>query len=115
MHFMDRLIRHTPFLWFLFLGLVITQSSLFFPQTLGSKKIVAGWPLTMFVQEYKRITDISSSGSIVHRIVPAQNQLIVEKAFLNVVLWTVILFITWITYRTVELRFLEKNKAKKKK
>lgn len=94
----SRILRNTPILIFLFLGIVLTHSSMFFPQNLGQFQKVAGWPLTMYKAEYQLEGNIEPTGRIIRRIVQEEDQLIWSRVFLNIVLWTFLLYGTWWLY-----------------
>jgi hypothetical protein len=95
---MEDVIRKTPLLVFFYVAVVLTQSSLFFPQSLGSFERVAGWPLTMHKTEYKIEGKIEPTGSIVHDLIEESRQIMWGRVFLNIVIWTLLLHGSWFTY-----------------
>ena len=95
------LIRKTPLLIFFFTGIVLTQSSLLFPQNQGRFQKVAGWPLTMYETRYRIERDIEPTGTIIHRTVQDDSQLMWGRLVLNIILWTFILYGTWWMYQKV--------------
>ena len=93
------LVTKTPILIFLFTGIVLTQSSLLFPQNQGRFQIVAGWPLTMYETRFRIEGDIEPTGTIIHRTVQEGSQLMWGRVVLNIILWTFILYGTWWMYQ----------------
>lgn len=80
---------------FVLAGVVLTEASLLFPQSLGKFQKVAGWPITMYMVEYRYVGDIDSSGRITRILVPDETKLLASRMFVNIVLWTLILYGTW--------------------
>jgi hypothetical protein len=95
---MASLIRKSPLVFFFYVAVVLTQSSLLFPQSLGSFQRVAGWPLVMHKTQYKIQGKIEQTGSIVHNIKEESKQIMWGRVLLNIVIWTAILQGTWIGY-----------------
>ena len=89
------MLRDTPILIFLFFGIVLTQSSMLFPQNLGRFQTVSGWPLTMYKAQYREVGDIDSTGRIIRRVVPQDPELMVNRILTNILLWTLLLYGTW--------------------
>ena len=99
---MYNLFAKTPFAAFLFFSIVLTNTSVFFPQNLGEFQKVAGWPLVMYKVEYRLAGDIEPTGKLTHWLSPDKNQVMWEKVFLNILLWTVLLQGTWWFYQKLE-------------
>ena len=89
------MLRDTPILIFLFVGIVLTQSSMLFPQNLGRFQTDSGWPLTMYKAQYRLEGDIDTTGRIIRRVVPQDTELMVTRMISNILLWTLLLYGTW--------------------
>ena len=99
---MENILTKTPFAAFLFVSIVLTNSSVFFPQNIGSFQKVAGWPLVMYKLDYRLTGDIEPTGKLIHWLTPFQSQVMWERVFLNILIWTVLLQGTWWFYRKLE-------------
>lgn len=97
------LLRETPLLPFLFVGIVLTHSSLMFPQNLGTLQSVAGWPLIMYKEEFRFESDIDPTGQISRQVVPEEAKLMWNRIFGNILIWTVLLYGTWWVYEKSDL------------
>lgn len=82
---------------FVLISIFITYLSILFPQKIGSYKIVAGWPITMYKTEYKRVGDITNTGRIIRKV-KRTNTVMQERVLLNIFLWTVLFQFTWFVY-----------------
>lgn len=91
----SNVLRTTPVLAFLFVGFLLTETSLLFPQNLGKFQTVAGWPLVMYKIEYRYEGDIDSTGRITRNLVPNDAKLMANRMFVNIILWTLILYMGW--------------------
>lgn len=95
---MYRIIRKSPLLIFFYIAIVLTQSSLLFPQSIGKYQKVAGWPLTMHKTQYRLEGKIEATGGIVHNLIEESKQIIWGRVIINVIVWTIILQGTWLVY-----------------
>jgi hypothetical protein len=89
----------SPLAIFFYLSVILTQTSVLFPQNIGSYQKVAGWPLTMYKVEYKRVGDIKATGEIIHQLVKDNSTLMLERVLLNIALWTILFYIVWFSYQ----------------
>lgn len=94
-------IRNNPLIGFLIFATVLTQTSIMFPQNIGRLQQVAGWPLTMYKAEFRRVGEIEASGEIIHRTVKDKSFLMWERVLVNFLLWMVILEGTWLSYHWI--------------
>ncbi len=92
------IIGNNPLLTFLIIGVLLTEASLIFPQRIGNFQKVAGWPLTMHKVYYKVVGNFTTSGEIVHNIIKSDSEMFWNMAFLNILIWTLLLYSTWLVY-----------------
>jgi hypothetical protein len=100
---MVKLIRHTPFAVFLVIAFLISQTSILFPQRLGSKLEVAGWPLKIYERSYYQVTDVNTNGKLTKLTVSDDGRILFDKVVINILLWLLILSVTYWTYKFIEL------------
>ena len=99
---METTLWKSPLFVFIFVAIVVTNVSLLFPQNLGKYQKVAGWPLVMYKIEYQLVADIDPAGRLIHGITAATRQMMWERAFLNILIWTLLLHGAWVFHRKVE-------------
>lgn len=92
-------ILKTPVILFLYLSVVLTQSSIFFSQNIGRFQKVSGWPFVMYKEEYKRIGDIKVTGEIIHKMVKTKSTVMWEMVFINIAFWTTIFIAFWMGHK----------------
>lgn len=105
---MIQIIKNSPIILFIYLSVVLTQSSILFPQNIGRFQKVAGWPLSMYKVNFKYVGGINSSGRLVRRVKQTSSKMMWERVFVNILIWTALFQGTWWTYHMI----IDKKKIK---
>jgi len=96
------IVGNNPLLIFLIISVVLTEVSLVFPQKIGNFQEAAGWPLTMHRVYYKLVGNFTSSGELVHSTIKSDSAMSWNMAFLNILIWTLLLYSTWLLYEKTD-------------
>ncbi len=107
---LQKIFCNTPLIIFLLMAVVITEFSLIFPQNIGRFQKAAGWPLTMYRIHYKTVGDFTSSGELIHRLEQVGADMSWKVVFLNIILWSLMFYGSWVLYeRKSKVRLHKKN------